>query len=307
MSQKKIIKLVSCLLLLLPLSLNAERHSRKKRIDRVESRKKIVITDDQKLARALSKHSKNLTFDEAVLAKPYYMKEHDTDMAIKCAQRLVAVANAEETMRHQDMIRQTRFELIELLLEKKKYADVEKYAMEYQKFYPGTSDTLKAEYITILANFMAQLPSMKDQEKTRTTIKLAEEFLDKHPQASNYTADIKRMLSKSYKTLIRSEMHIIQTHLNAFNWTKNNALLEAAQKRLDYINERYLPHAMDAKKRLIELEIQLALAANKDTKTLESMKNSLPITKTAPKQSDGMYDYISNVFTEDNEAFFDQP
>jgi len=311
MLQKKIFNLVLLLAIATTCSIRAKRHSRKKRLDRLENPKKIVITEDQKLSKALSKNSKYMTFNEALLAKNYYMKEHNTDRAIKCGQRLVAVASPEEMMRHQNLIQQTRFELLELLLEKKKYADVEKYALEYQRFYPGTSDTLKAEYITIVANFLAQMPAMKDQEKTRNTIKLAQEFLDKHPQAHHYIPEIQKMLHQSYKKLIRSEMQIITTHINAFNWTKNNAVLEAAEKRLAYCKEHYFSHAPSTKKRLLELEIELAKAGNKDVKILEEslkqLANAAVPSKTEEKKDVGFYDYVSGFFSEDIDAYFDQP
>ena len=63
-------------------SISCKRRSRIKKAERIENQKKIVITGDQKLSRILSKHSKYMNFQEAVLAKNYHAKEHEIEMAI---------------------------------------------------------------------------------------------------------------------------------------------------------------------------------------------------------------------------------
>ena len=160
-------------------------------------------------------------------------------------------------------MRQIRIELCSLLLEKKDFKQTEEYAKEYLKLYPGASDAIKAEYIAVQANFLAELNSDRDQDKTQTTITRARSFLEKHTTENDYTKNVQEMLYQSYLTLIRSEINIIETHIHAFNATGNQPVLDAACKRLSIIKEKYLPHAPSTKKRLLEVEIQLAQLGNK--------------------------------------------
>ena len=139
-------------LLSIPCTALSKRRSRMRKSQRLEMRRKVVITDDQKLSTALGKQIKFMKFDDAVLAMNYYIKENNIDVAIKCGQRAIAVGGSQEVMR------QIRFKLAELFLEKQKLKDAEDTAREYQKFYPGTIEAIKAEYIIIRAQLSQSIP-----------------------------------------------------------------------------------------------------------------------------------------------------
>lgn len=299
-------------------TLTAKRHSRIKRAQRLEMRKTIIITDDQKLATALAKQTKYMKFDEAVLAKNYYIKERELDMIIKCGQRLLAVGGDQEIMR------QTRFELAQVFLEKENFKEAEKYASEYQKFYPGTAQAIEAEYINMRANFLAQLPSDRDQSKTLTTIKLGHEFLERHIQSGDYTKNVHDMLEQSYQTLTRSELQIIETQLKAYNNTSNPGYLDAVIKRLAHVKEKYMPHAPLTKKKVLEVEENikkiahpsitpptLTYAANntvldttQKSDLLTSTESTLEVAHKKKNSRKGFFGTVKDVFVENNEAYF---
>lgn len=261
------INLSTLLVCSLTLPLIGKRHANIKKTEPVETQKISTQSANQTLRSVLSKQTKNMTFAEAQQAKEHYVKEKDNEMVIKCGQRLLAVGGDQEVMRI------ARLELAELFLEKKNYAEAEKYAQEYQKYYPGAGETKRADYIAIQANYLSKLTANRDQQKTRATIDLAKQFLEKHPQDKEYAQEVHRMMHDCYASLIESEIHIITTQLNTYNHTKKEMALTAAQKRFAYLKEQYLPHAPEIS--VASLESRLAQL----TKVTDSIKNA-PVVET---------------------------
>ena len=295
-------------------SLLGTRHSRDRRIKNNERRAQVVITDDYKLQNTLNKSTKLMTFEEAILAKNHYLEKKDLEMVLKCGQRALAVGGdkANDKERAEEVICQTRMELAEIFLQKQNYKEAEKHALDYQKFYPGSELAVKAAYIAIRSNYLAQPNSDKDQEKTQTTVTMAKEFLTKHKDATMYVPEVKEMLRQSYQKLVRNEIHIIDTLINGYNNTSDKGVLEAAIKRLAYCKEQYVPHAPETKKKLDELEVTLTrLSGNKEglIKLEESQAQALTNQTSAtqapsqPKKT-GFYESIKSSFIENNDEFF---
>jgi outer membrane protein assembly factor BamD (BamD/ComL family) len=304
---------LACAALITPInSLEAKRHSLVRREERVEQRKKVIKTDDETLATILRKQTKDMSFSEAYRAQEYYRGTKDLEMQTKCGQRLLAVAGSKEAHKDQEEImRKTRLELAQIFLEKHNYNDAEKYAQEYQKLYPGTKEALTAEYIIIRANYLAKLDADRDQKKTRTALTLAQEFLEKHPQEKELTVLIKEMIHDCYQSLIRHEMHVITTQLHTHRNTGHVGTLQAIQKRLAHINKELLPHAPIAKKRLLELELEVAQrsqAADKvaaTTKTLDELKGpDKPVVIAQASRKKRRIRAITEKFFISNDRFF---
>ncbi len=303
MAQKNFILLF--ILIFLPFHISCKRRSRIKKAERLEIRKKVVITDDMKLSQILAKQVKYMKFDEAAQAMDYYLKKKDLDAAIKCGQRVLAVGGSQDAKRRiddQEILCRVRFSLAEIFLEKQNFKEAEKYAKEYQKFYPSTPQTIKAEYIEIQSNFLSQQQSDRDQKKTMLTIELAQRFIEKHEEENDYTPLVKDLLVKSYQNLIHSEINIIETHLNTYNYIKSQAHLDAALGRLTYIKEKYLPHAPATEKKIREIETLVAKAGDKPVPEQPTDQNTIVVAqKTQPKS---FWQSLKSTFVEDNEAYF---
>ncbi len=252
-----------CTLTLISVSSEAKRHSLVRRSERIEQRKKVIVTDDETLATLLKKQTKNMTFTEAARAFEYYDKK-DAEMQIKCGQRLLAVGG------DQEIVRKTRLALAELYLEKRGYKDTEKYALDYQKLYPGTPESLRAEFLAIQSNFLSKLSFDRDQQRTRTALRLAEEFLEKHPDEKEYTPQIQEIIRECYQVIVEHEAHIITTHLNTFRNTGHQPTLAGARKRLEHIKKEYLHHTPASGPFLAEIEARI-----------EQASPQLPLTKPA--------------------------
>lgn len=296
----------------------AKRHSLRKRSERIEERKKVIKTDDEILATILRKHTKDMSFIEAHKANEYYKKDKNQDMQIKCGERVLAAnGNKDRHPNQEEIIRMTRLQLAEIFLERTSYKDAERYAKEYLSFYPGTHEALKAEFIAIQSNFLAKLDSDRDQEKTRTALKLAQQFMEKHPEEKEYTPRIKDMIHDCYQTLVRNEIHVITTQLHNYNYTGFQGTLVAAQKRLEYIKKEYMPHAPVTTKKVLELELQIAQAGNladkiaSVSKELEQLKareakvrKPIVLAQASPANSTNFLDSIRERFHESNERYF---
>jgi outer membrane protein assembly factor BamD (BamD/ComL family) len=284
-------------LVLLNMHTEAKRHSRMKHTERIQ---KIPDTAGTALQTALSKQTKNMTFDEAVVAKQHYLKEKDWEMVIKAGQRILAVGGDQETLR------KTRLELAEVYLEQQNFKEADKYAQEYQKYYPGAQESRRAQYIAIRANYLSRLTSDRDQEKTHETLKLAQEFLERYSHDTEYKQSIVDIKSHCYQTLVRSELNIITTQLHAFNFSKKKEDLAAAQKRLGLVKDKYLAHVPQAGKKIVEYELLLAQAENKPELIKQKQTELAQLTKspTNPSTEVGFYQTAKSYFVEDNDQFF---
>lgn len=159
------------------------------------------------------------------------------------------------------------------------------------------------EYIALKACYLAQSDSKRDQDKTRTTIVRAHEFLENHSQENMYTEQVKEMLRASYLTLMRSEINIITTQLYAYNWTKNKDVLDSASKRLAYLYEKYLPYVPETAKRLEEIENQIIQAGGTVSKK-KIVEKPLLIARNKKNKEKSYLDSLKGLFIEENEDYF---
>lgn len=292
-------------IILVSTPLCGKRHSRTKTREPLEkyTPKKEHTLD---LREILSRQTKDLTFEQAQIAREYYQKEKNDEMIAKCAERMLAIGGDQELMRT------ARLELATIFLDKKNYKEAEKYALEYQKYYPGAAETKKAAYIAIQANYLSKLSSDRDQEKTKTTVTLAKEFLTNYKDDTEYSSLIQTMLDDCYKSLIRAELRVIDLQLNSYNYTGNEISLNAAEKRLAFIQETLLPHASVAEKKVASLETELKKLRQKiapapvaPTQENKTENKTEAQKEVAPEKQQGYYEAVKDFFFEDNNSFFD--
>ncbi len=305
MVHKRVLRLVIVIVACIPHLAVAIRHSKIKRAERFELRKIAAQSSEARLSDVLGKQAKVMTFDEAVLAKDYYTKQNEKEMIVKCGQRILAVGGADkdktDITQVQEILRTTRLQLAEIFIDQEKYEEAIEHSEKYLTFYPGASETKRVQFLAIKANYLGKLPSDRDQKKTLATIKLAEEFLEQHTTDTEFKSEIEEMMHQSYQTLIRSEMNIINVHLNTFNNSGNKDVLMGAEMRLKDIKEKYLKHVPLAQKRVDELELRLAKAANKP---LPVQKQEPIHLASAPPQKSSWLSSVKSVFVEDNAQYF---
>lgn len=244
---------------------------------------------EKKTVKAPTKSIKDMTFQEAAAAKAYHTYMKNTDMVIRCAQRMLAVGNNQEEMRN------LRLELAETFLEKQNYTEAERYALDYQKHYPGSTDARYAGYLAIKANFLSKLTADRDQTKTEVTIQLARDFLNKYPQDSEYRQSVQDMIEICYKDLITREINVIQSQINKYKYSRSTTALTGAHKRITYIKDMLLPHVKTEEPHVIQMELKLAQMSGKQDviRTLEQqLQTKYPNYSTQVAQADKKWWHI---------------
>lgn len=184
----------------------------------------------------INKLAKHMNFKEAAYAKDYYKEKKNSDCFINCAERVLAVGG------DQDIEQTTRLELAEHYLEQCKYEKANNYSIEYQKLYPGTTEAKRAAFIEIQSYYLATLTSDRDQSDTLKALEHAQDFLKLYPDDTEYTADITNIISTCYKKLLESEIHVIESYLNKYNYYNYAAPLISGQKRIAHIKDKLFPN-----------------------------------------------------------------
>ncbi len=275
-------------------ALEGKRHSRHSKIERYERRARESAEKNSPLSLALSKQTKSMTFDQAVLGQKYYQEQQEDDMVIKCGERILAVGG------DQDTLRLTRLDLAERFFKKQRYTDAEKHALDYLTYYPGSPESKKASFIALNATYKSQNNSYKDQAKTHTTIELSKTYLEKYPQDNEHIPAVHEIVKKSYLTLVRSELNIITTHMNTYYNTGGTGHLRSSYKRLEYLKEKYLPQASQVQTRVDQLE-QVLLKEMKKAKVAPEEESKA--SKENPKER-SRWERTKDFFIEDNAGYF---
>ncbi len=207
----------------------------------------------------LKKQTKDLDVKEALLAKAYYEHQKDTDMIIKCSERVLLLCS------DQDISQDVTLQLAQIYLDQADFDKAVKYSKDYQEFYPGNVNAKKAAYIDIQAHYLSILQSGRDQKKTEETIELANLFLDKYKEQDNYSMTINQIISTCYNNLFDTEISVINTYLDKYNYYNNFSSLNAATRRLAYVKTKVLPFIKNSEKEknVANLELTMTKALNK--------------------------------------------
>jgi outer membrane protein assembly factor BamD (BamD/ComL family) len=238
------------------------------------------------LNKALSKKVKDQTFDEAVLAKNYYKNTNDYETAIKCAERILAAAPYSERLDHAEIMRTTLFELIQFCFKQQYFEKAQKYAHEYQTLYLATPECQEASYYGVRAYFAATLSSDRDQSYTQKALEHAQEFIKRYPDDIEYCAPVKSIIVTCYTKLLESELQVIKSYLSRYKRRQEPALLTAAQKRIEYIQEKLLSCAPAQKEQVTRVQEQIAQAyALHNRQSLQKGESTVNKTAVLPENT----------------------
>lgn len=221
-------------------------------LDNLNTRNVNEILELVKLA--LKKQTKDLNVEEAILTKAYYEHKNEIDMVIKCSERILLLAS------DQNILQSATLQLAQIYLDQANFDKAIKYSKDYQEFYPGTIESKKAAYIDVQAHYFSILQAGKDQQKTQKTLELAKNFLNKYKEQDDYANTIYQIIDTCYNNIFDTELSIINTYLDKYNYYKNFSSLNAANRRLAYIKNKILPYIKDQNKEANLNKIELAMS-----------------------------------------------
>lgn len=199
-----------------------------------------------------SKLIKDMTFDEALYAKKEYEEQQNSKLAMRCAERMIALGT------NQDEVRKVMWELAQKHLQDGELEKAQKYANDYQLLFPGGPEVKDVAYLGIKAHFLATLSADRDQAKTQQTLKLAQAYLKKYTTDTQFTQSITDIIDSCYIKLLESELQVADCYIAQYNYTHKPTTLAAAHKRVSYAKEHILPHIADEIERIQAIELKLA-------------------------------------------------
>lgn len=216
---------------------------------------------------------KDMNYQEALDGKDYYEAVNNEEFALKCAERMVALASdKEETAK-------AMLKLAHGYIKEGDYQKSKQYAMDYQLYYPGTPEAKDAAYIAIKAQYLSTLIPGRDQTNTYATIEQAEDFLKKYETDTQYKQSVKEMANTCYQKLLENEVAIVKTYLARNKYNKQQAPLASASRRIAHIKEKLLPHAPEHTERIKNMELAVANLMPKKEVVLEK---ALELNHTFP-------------------------
>jgi outer membrane assembly lipoprotein YfiO len=220
-----------------PNSSNAS--SAKTKAQQVGLRKKIY----RKLSKeGLHKKSKDMSREEAQKAKEYYEIVEDDAMMGTMLERLITIAtNPQET-------REWILELADCYTRQGELQKAQQLYHQYTVLYPGAPDIEYVYYQEIMTNFWDIVSTDRDQHQTRTTLKLATDFLKEFP-ANSYTASVHDVIKTCYINLFDNELSIIHHYLAKYYYTYDPQTLVAISKRFEHILQDLIPPLLRYDKR----------------------------------------------------------
>lgn len=220
-----------------------------------------------------TKMVKDMNYQEALDGKEYYEAMNNEEFALKCAERMVALASdKEETAK-------AMLKLAHGYIKEGDYQKSKQYAQDYQLYYPGTPEAKDAAYIAIQAQYLSTLIPSRDQTNTHATIEQAENFLKKYETDTQYRQSVKDMANACYHKLLENEVAIVKTYLARNKYNKQTAPVASASRRIEHIKEKILPHVPEHTERIKNMELAVASLLPKKEVVLEK---ALELNHTFP-------------------------
>lgn len=207
------------------------------------SKKRGVVK--KKIKQELPSRIKDMNTEELVKAKEYNISLGYLDLAIKNLERLIILVDDALALK------EYRLELADLYFELGEFEKSGKLYAQYIEHYPGSTQREYVEYKTILCHFYNTLTMDRDQTNTKETIALTSNYLEKRDIFPSFVTDVEQIQHASYLKLAQSEAEVVQFYARRHKF-------KAAENRLAYIKNNYLPHVQEFEPELLNLEIQLA-------------------------------------------------
>lgn len=225
-----------------------------------------------KIHSELPRHIKDMNREELIKGREYCIELGYMDLAIKYLERLIIVTeNVNELKKY-------RIELADYYFEAGEFEKAGKLYAQYLEYYPGSIQREYVEYKIILCRFYATLQSDRDQSKTKETLILTQNYLEKSDIYTTYIQDVQQIQHASYIKLVEAETEIVQFYLRRNKY-------KAAENRLAHIKNDYLRYAQEYEPNILKLEIQLAeaqghtgIANQKQTELATRFPENIPLT-----------------------------
>jgi outer membrane protein assembly factor BamD (BamD/ComL family) len=130
----------------------------------------------------------------------------------------------------------------------------------------------EAHYKSCLASFLSTLSIERDQTNTLETIKLANQYLEKSDYFDKYRYEIIEIKNKSIFKLADYELMICEFY-------KKKGNTQAAQKRLEYVEQQLVPELPELSSQVLALKQEIINVDHKQNSFFDffKKKGSAPV------------------------------
>lgn len=209
---------------------------------------------------------RDMEYEDLVVAKDKLVAQNNTISAIKYLEQLIKLCNSEDA----DRIAAHRLEIADLFFVQENFHKASQKYAEFALLHPGNKDLAYALYKAIVSADNCTLTYDRDQSKTEETLALAESFL-KQDHFSQYADEVAAIADKCRSKLIESELSVCLFHVNRGSF-------KAAEKRLAYLRNHWLPKKETIESQIVALENDIAtrkqLIIQKNNKQLLVAQNN---------------------------------
>jgi len=223
----------------------------------------------EKKPKKTKKTFSKMSYEDLEKAKNRQIDAGNKDTAIKYLEQMLKLCDDINKMANH------LIELADLLFDCSKFEKAGKIYTEFTMLYPGNDQIEYALYRAILCSFNQTLEPDRDQTKTIETIQLIANFLDRADIFSKYKSDVYQIQHTCHQKLISSDIGICTFYINRGSYY-------AAQKRLDGLQQQWLPKIPTLESQIILLEITLA---EKKGETEIALKKQQELQKKYPDKA----------------------
>lgn len=171
------------------------------------------------------------------------------DLAIKCLEKMIPLCTDVQELGV------LMLEYADLLFDTGDLAKAGALFEQFVLLYPGNNKVEYASYKSILCSFYALLSTDRDQTKTKQTVALAQQFLNRSSVFREYAGQVQGILTTCHEKLLESELNIVSFYIKRGSYN-------AASVRLACIEEELNSSIPNLKPRLLTIECDMALQLN---------------------------------------------
>lgn len=161
-------------------------------------------------------------------------------------------------------IRDFRLQLADIYYETEKYAKAGSVYTQYYESYPGYYRAEYALFQAIMAKFKQIGACDQDNTITNEILELSQQYLQNKSYAK-YQQQVKQLFEACNNQTLESEIKVFEHYFR-------QGLLDSAQRRVDYMRDKMLDKAVNAKDRVQDLQ-DLLDQAKTGKNTLKLLKN----------------------------------
>jgi len=195
------------------------------------------------------KYFRDLTYNELKINKERLVREGRKDTAINHLEKMLPLCNEIKELRDMTL------EMADLLFDVGNLKKAETLYSQFVQLYPGDKNVEYASYKSILCSFWQTLNCERDQTKTKDTIDLAKDFLDRSDIFEEYSGEVENILVECHNRIFESEEKIFRFYLNRGDFT-------SAHHRLKNMEKEFKELIPDSEPKMILLACELAEKGN---------------------------------------------